>query len=99
MTDSPENDPRLDPRIRALASSWPRDPPSDVASREELLADASSTEGRRWVDAEVAFLEGADGEEVAPSAGLRIERREISAPGGHYLNLAIIRPESAVALP
>ncbi len=28
-----------------------------------------------------------------------MERREISAPGGHYLNLAIFRPDTSEALP
>ncbi len=47
----------------------------------------------------MAFLENADSEEVAPSAGLRMARREISAPGGHYLNLAIFRPDTSETLP
>ena len=99
MSDTPEDDPRLDPRIRAIASTWPQDPPRDVASRDELLAETSTPEGRRSIAAEVAFLGDADNEEVAPSAGLRIERREISAPGGHYLNLAIFRPDTSETLP
>ncbi|MHB8379294.1 MAG: alpha/beta hydrolase fold domain-containing protein [Acidimicrobiales bacterium] len=75
------------------------DPSSNVASREELLREASSPEGRRAAVAEAAFLEGADNEDVAPSSGLLIERQEIVSVEGHTLHLSIIRPESATSLP
>ncbi|MGP8010465.1 MAG: esterase, partial [Acidimicrobiales bacterium] len=95
-----ESDPRVDPRIRAMLSRWPQDVAVDVASREELLAEASSPEGRRSAALEADFMNEADNEDVAPSQGLSITSREIVAqPVGNHINLRIIRPENHDVLP
>lgn len=83
-----------------MLSRWPQDVAVDVASREELLAEASSPEGRRSAALEADFMNEADNEDVAPSQGLSITSREIVAqPVGNHINLRIIRPENHDVLP
>ena len=94
-------DPRIDPRIKAIFGAMPEmDNPGDAASREELLEAANSAEAR----AAAAGLEQAmaicDTEEVAPSAGLRTETREFeSAPDGNTIKVLYIRPDNDDVVP
>jgi acetyl esterase/lipase len=61
---------RLDPRVRATLPHWPKDAATDVASREEILAEVASPQGQRGVALETDFMNLADSEDVAPSSGL-----------------------------
>jgi len=86
-------DSRVDPRVSALLPRWPQDSPADVASRDELLAEANSPEGRRSAALEAAFMNEADNEAVSPSEGLSITDRDITvAPEGNRINIRVIRP-------
>jgi acetyl esterase len=89
------NDPRLDPRIKALLAAVPPTTASDVESREELLAEANSDAARQAALVFGAFMDLCDTEEAAPSAGLSVHTETVSsAPDGNSINLQVIRPDS-----
>jgi acetyl esterase/lipase len=88
-------DPRLDPRIKAILSAIPPIAATDVASREELLAEADTDAAREAVELFRVFMDLCDTEESAPSAGLRVHSEQIvSAPDGNTINLQVIRPDT-----
>jgi acetyl esterase len=90
-----ENDPRLDPRVKAFLGRQPEVAVGDVESREALLAEAASPAGVALLAAEAAFMDLGDDEAVAPSAGLRFATREIaSSPDANTIVLEIIRPDT-----
>ena len=94
-------DPRIDPRIKAILGAWPDGPrQGDVASREELLAVENSEAGRAAAAAQKAMIDMVDNEAVAPSAGvvIRTERFQ-SSPDGNGINIQFIRPDNAERLP
>ena len=66
---------RLDPRLRRFLEFVPSEPMSDVASREELLAQANTPEALRAREALRTFMDLCDTEEAAPSAGLSVTTR------------------------
>ena len=94
MSTPEEIDRRLDPRVRDFLHDQPAVAVTDVADREELLADVSSPHGRALLAAEAAFMESGDSEEVAPSAGLRFSSLDVtSVPDGNVITLHVIRPD------
>lgn len=94
------DDPRIDPRIKALLGSMSMPPGKDVDSREELLERANSEESKAAVAALKGFLELCDNEDIAPSDGLTIKTHEfISAPDGNTIKVQSIQPESTNPLP
>jgi len=100
MNQLATKDPRVDPRIRAILPRWPQDSATNVASRDELLAEANSPQGRRNAALEADFMNVADSEDVAPSRGLSLTAQTISvAPEGNRLIVRIIRPDGNQVLP
>ena len=96
--DEAVND-RLDPRVRALAPSWPLDPPSDVASREEILAEVASSSGRSAVAAEAAFMDRGGREAIVPAGPFSVTERDItSTPDGNRIRVQVIRPPGSESL-
>ena len=94
------DDPRIDPRIKAMMGAMPPLSLGSVESREELLAEASTPEALSRAEEMVAMFELVDNEEVAPSRGLTISTHEfVSSPDGNSIKLQFIRPESAKKLP
>jgi acetyl esterase len=94
-------DPRIDPRIKAIFGAMPESPPlGNVANREELLAIEASESGRAMAAAQKAMVDMVDNEAVAPSAGLviRTERFQ-SSPDGNWVNIQYIRPDTDEILP
>ena len=95
------DDARIDPRIRKVFGAFPAPVnPGDATSWEQLVEEAGSEEAaamrRRWD----AFLERNDTEEIAPSAGLAITTRKLaSEPDGNMINIRLIRPAGAEAMP
>lgn len=87
-------DPRIDPRIKAVFGAI--DFPSslgDVPDRDVLLKEASSEEAMAQRAMLMGFMDLVDSEDVAPSAGLETtEHRITSQPDGNELNLRLIRP-------
>jgi acetyl esterase len=93
------DDPRIDPRIKALMGAFPDLTLGDVSSREALLESVNQPEARA-VEAELmAMLDLIDDETIAPSAGLDISTVEImSEPDGNSIKLQVIRPQSDAPL-
>ncbi len=94
------NDPRLDPRLKAILSVFPSPQESDVPSREAQLAEANSDEAKAAAEQMRMMLEMMDTEEVAPSAGLDISEKEfLSAPDGNTVKIRFVRPQTDEAVP
>jgi acetyl esterase/lipase len=89
-----QSDDRLDPRLKAVLALFDTPVPSDVASREQMLAEASTPETRERLELAEAAMALLDSEEVAPSAGLEFRDMEISSqPDANTIKLRLIRPE------
>ena len=94
------DDPRIDPRIKALFAAMPTGEMKDVASREEMLETMNSPEATATREALSGFLNLCDSEDIAPSAGLTISTHTFeSAPDGNAVNIQFIRPASDEPLP
>jgi len=95
-----EDDPRIDPRIKALMGAFPEVSQTDVASREALLAEMSSPEAIALDEQAMAMLDLLDDETIAPSAGLDVTTLEFtSSPDDNTIKIQLIRPESDAPLP
>jgi acetyl esterase len=92
----PEKDERLDPRARAFLALLPSSAlRPDVASRDELLAEANSEEGLALVATFFELSKALDDEALAPRTGLRFADYTLtSAPDGNTVNLQLIRPDN-----
>ncbi|WP_241827090.1 alpha/beta hydrolase, partial [Streptomyces graminilatus] len=96
------DDPRIDPRIKASAvAAIPAQPPlPDVATREELLAEANSEEAKAARASMEALAGTLFGEEAVPTAGLRGETLSFtSSPDGNTVRINFIRPDTDETLP
>jgi acetyl esterase/lipase len=94
------DDPRIDPRIKALLGAMPIIKLPDVTSREELLAEAHSPAGLAQRAMADALMDGLDNEEIAPSDGLDISTIEFtSEPDGNTVKIQLIRPAGDDVLP
>ena len=94
------DDPRIDPRLKALFGEFPEFAQPSAANREEVLARANAPEALAMRDGMQAFFAPSDTEEIAPSAGLEISTVTFeSQPDGNTINIQLIRPESDDALP
>lgn len=100
MASKLAEDPRIDPRIKAMFGTMelPRLP--DVSSREELLAQENSNEALAAMAEMKAFLATVDTEEVASSKGLSTRTVQFaSSPDGNSVNIQFIRPEGDQVVP
>jgi acetyl esterase len=94
------DDPRIDPRIKAVMGGFPTINQGDVASREQALAEANTDEAIAAREGMKAFMDMVDNDQVAPSAGLAIDVHEFtSSPDGNTIQVRLIRPQSTAALP
>jgi acetyl esterase/lipase len=94
------NDPRIDPRIKAVMGMMPTESQRDAKSRDEMVAEANSAEALARMEQMKGFFAMLDSEAIAPSTGLSITRHEFaSAPDGNTIQVQFIRPESAGPLP
>jgi len=95
-----DEDPRFDPRVKAVLALVPVPPQGDVANRDELLAEMSSPEGLTLQEQVKALFDMLDDETNAPSAGLEISTVECpSEPDGNTIRLQVIRPRTDAVLP
>src|SRR3978361_1497178 len=86
-------DPRIDPRIKAVFSAFELPRPTNVASREEILAEEATESATARAAGMKAFLDAMDTEVIAPSAGLSVRtERFISSSDGNSVNIQFIRP-------
>ena len=93
-------DPRIDPRIKAIFGVVDFGGAQDVASREELIERANSEEARAQFERLLGFMAMCDTEEVAPSGGLTVTTETFtSSPDGNTVNIQYIRPDSDDPLP
>ncbi len=86
-------DPRIDPRIKAVFGAMDIGGQRNVTNREELLASANTPEALQQRDALRGFLELCNNETIAPSAGLTVTDYKVpSQPDGNTINIQFIRP-------
>jgi acetyl esterase/lipase len=94
------DDPRIDPRIKALMGVIPSGNLGDATSREQVLAEANSDESLAAREALTGFMAMCDNEQVAPSTGLDVSTHEFtSSPDGNAIRVQLIRPEADGPLP
>jgi len=94
------DDPRIDPRVKALMGALPMLMQGSVESRQQLLDEANTPESIAQAQQMAEMLDLVDNEDVAPSTGLEISTHEfISEPDGNTIQVQFIRPESSEALP
>jgi len=95
------DDPRIDPRIKAVMGAWPPVPPlGDVADRETLLREANSPTAKMRQAAMKAMFDAMDTEATASFQGLTIRTEEFrSDPDGNTIKVQFIRPDADEALP
>lgn len=95
------DDPRIDPRIKAIMGGQEKAEVSgDVSSREEVLAAANTEQAIKERELGIAFLDSCDTEEVAPSTGLTVSTMTvISQPDGNEILIQYIRPDGEAVLP
>ncbi len=95
-----DEDPRIDPRIKAIMGAMPVGRGSDVTSREELLEEANRPETVAEAAEFKELLDLLGDETVAPSVGLEISTVEFtSEPDGNTVKIQFIRPRSDQPLP
>jgi acetyl esterase/lipase len=100
MASKVAEDPRIDPRIKAMFGAFDLPNLGNVSSREELLAQETSNEALAAVADLKAFLDSVDNEEVASSKGLSVRTVQFtSSPDGNSVNIQFIRPEGDEVVP
>lgn len=88
------DDPRIDPRIKAAMGALPSRTRSDVADRDEIMAEIATPEAQEIRALIDGLLDSLDNEPIAPSVGLTIsEHTFVSAPDGNEIPLQFIRPD------
>ncbi len=94
------DDPRIDPRIKAIFGGFDLPPQLDAASRAEVVARANTPEAQAAREGLTAFMSMCDTEEIAPSDGLRFDTKTFrSEPDGNIVQIRLIRPESDGPIP
>lgn len=95
-----QDDPRIDPRIKAVMGMFPSVTQSDVQNRDEMIAEANTPEAIQLREAMSAGLNMFDNEQVASSAGLTTSVHEfVSSPDGNTIQVQFIRPDTSETLP
>ncbi len=94
-------DPRIDPRIKAMFGVFDMPAEENASSREELLAEANSEQAIAESQEQMKMFLGAfDFEEMAPSTGLSTSTKKVrSEPDGNTINIQFIRPDTRDVLP
>ena len=88
------NDPRLDPRIKAILAFMTLGPQRTYATRDEMVAAAATPEAVAQREAFKAVTNLCNTEEVAPTATITEHHEKIvSQPDGNTINLQIFRPK------
>lgn len=96
MTSKLVDDPRIDPRIKAIFAAFDAGQLlGDANSRDEILRDEATPEAQAGAAGLKAFLDMSDSESIATSRGLRIHTEQIrSEPDGNSINIQFIRPDT-----
>jgi acetyl esterase len=94
------NDPRLDPRIKAMLGAFDLPAQGDIASREEMVAEMNSEQARAMSAQIEAMFEAFDNEDLAPSKGLCVSEESLVAqPDGNTILMRIVRPDTDAVVP
>ncbi len=94
------NDPRIDPRLKALLSAMPELDIADVTDRAEALARAAQPDVQERAGMYKAMMEMCDTEAVVSSAGLTVVTYHVtSQPDGNTINIQYIRPDGDDVVP
>jgi len=94
MPENLNDDPRIDPRLKALLTAMPVSQSGNAESRAQLLAEANAPEAAAAREAFSTFMDLCDSEESAPSNGLDVSTLEFeSSPNGNTVQLQFIRPQ------
>lgn len=89
-------DPRIDPRLKALFGKMPAMGGRDMVSREEVVARNATEKAVAGRAVMEKFAQRADTEEVAPSAGLTVTTETfVSDPDGNTIKVLFVRPDLA----
>ena len=103
MSNKLLEDPRIDPRIKAIFGGMELGGVAggkNVENREQLLIEANTESAIQAREALKGFMEMCDNEDIAPSAGLSIRTVTFtSAPDGNSINIQFIRPDTDETLP
>ena len=101
MANKIAEDPRIDPRIKAVMGAFEFDMVQpDVATRDELLAEANGAQAQQIRQMMTTFFDMMDSDDVAPSKGLSVtEHVFTSQPDGNRVNLRVTRPDGNETLP
>jgi acetyl esterase/lipase len=95
-----ENDPRIDPRIKAAFGQMRLTGSNDIESREVALDAANSERAIAMRQMMKGFLDRCNDETIAPSEGLRISTHSFtSSPDDNQVNIQMIRPDNQETLP
>lgn len=93
-------DPRIDPRIKAVFKHFSSPVLMDVASREALLAESETDAAKAGAIGFKVWLDAFDDELAAPSTGLEVRtERFTSQPDGNVIQLMITRPAGDAIIP
>ena len=94
------DDPRIDPRVKAVIGAMPSMSAADAENRQQILDEANTPEALAAQEQMKTMFDMIDNEDVAPSAGLDISTHEFtSQPDGNSINVQFIKPESSGPLP
>lgn len=94
------DDPRIDPRIKAAMGAMPPMSQENVETRQQLIEAANMPGAIARRQEMEAMFEMLDNEEIAPSAGLDINTYEcVSNPDGNSIKVQFIRPSTSEKLP
>ena len=93
-------DPRIDPRIKAVFGAMDLPQQRNATSREELVKEANSPEALARAEQLKAFLDMCDNEEIAPSKGLAVTEHSFrSEPDGNTVKIRFVRPDNNERVP
>ena len=94
------DDPRIDPRIKAVMGAMPIPEETSVSDRDVLLKEVNQPEAIAAQELLVGMLDMLDSEEVAPSSGLDVSTIEFtSQPDDNTVKIQFIRPQTDETLP
>lgn len=95
-----QEDPRIDPQIKAKFGDFGQAQAPNASSRAEVLAMFETPEGKAMIEMQSQFFRTTASEEIAPSKGLVIRTETFaSAPDGNQVKILFIRPEGKERLP
>jgi acetyl esterase/lipase len=94
MPNKIAEDPRIDPRIKALFGGLPVTAPPRVESREALLAALSQARPDPDAPTLMSVLAAGDFESISPRDGLEVRTETfVSQPDGNTIKLQVVTPD------